>query len=171
MVDLTSWTRYFNHINYKCKCKNQLPWHCQPYALYVYAECVVWALRQCMFYIQHLYGDRHMRVKKKKNATVHAHTPPFKRPLQRYMLLHPIPAFCVLQCVIYGAVSMSKQAKANSPGESLQMHTASSPQCHTHSSASQHCTKLKPPKLSSFPRSTAAHGRQLLIWKCYGNKT
>lgn len=38
------------------------------------------------------------------------------------MLLHPIPAFCVLQRVIYGAVSVSKQAKANSPEESLQMH-------------------------------------------------
>lgn len=96
---------------------------------------------------------------------------PARRPLQQYMLLHPIPTFYILQCVIYGAVSMSKQAKANSPGESPQMHTESSPQCHTHSSASQRRTKLKPPKLSSFPWSTAAHGRQLLIWKCYGNKT
>lgn len=67
-----------------------------------------------------------------------------------YMLLHPIPAFCVLQCVIYGAVSVSKQAKANSPEESLQMHALSSPQCHTHSSPSQHCTKLKPSNSHHF---------------------
>lgn len=57
------------------------------------------------------------------HTRTHTHTPPSKRPLQQYMLVHPIPAFCVLQCVIYGAVSMSKQAKANSPGESPQMHT------------------------------------------------
>lgn len=67
-----------------------------------------------------------------------------------YMLLHPIPAFCVLQRVIYGAVSVSKQAKANSPEESLQMHALSSPQCHTRSSPSQHCTKLKPSNSRHF---------------------
>lgn len=84
----------------------------------------------------------------KKYVTIHVHIPPFKRPLLQYLLLHPIPAFYILQYVIYGAVSMSKQAKSNCPGESPQMHTASSPQCHTHSSASQHCTKLKPQTLT-----------------------
>lgn len=120
-------------------------------AMYVYVCtvlcCVDGALRRCMFYIQYLYGDRHMH---KKYVNIHVHIPPSKRPLQQYMLLHPIPAFYVLQCVIYGAVSMSKQAKANSPGESPQMHTASSPQCHTHSSASQHCTKLNLPNSHRF---------------------
>lgn len=71
------------------------------------------------------------------------------------MLLHPIPAFCVLQRVIYGAVSVSKQAKANSPEESLQMHALSSPQCHTRSSPSQHCSN---PQILAI--STAAHGCQ-----------
>lgn len=62
---------------------------------------------------------------------------PSKRPLQQYMLRSPIPTFYILQSVIYAAVSASKQAKANSPAESLQMHEESSPACHTHSSASQ----------------------------------
>lgn len=47
---------------------------------------------------------------------------PSKRPLQQNMLGSPIPTFYILQSVIYAAVSASKQAKANSPAESPQMH-------------------------------------------------
>lgn len=55
------------------------------------------------------------------------HTPSLQEALAAVHASAPIRAFYILQCVIYGAVSMSKQAKANSPGESPQMHTESSP--------------------------------------------
>lgn len=102
-----------------------------------------------MFYIQDLYRDRHMH---KINVTTHTHRriPHCTRPLQQYMLVHPIPAFCILQCVIYGPVSMSKQAKANSPGESPQMHTC---KFNTMSHIAQPLSagsKLQRPKLPSF---------------------
>lgn len=127
------------------------------------------ALRHCMFYTRLPCGDRHVH-QKKKSMWPYPH--PSERPLQQYMLLSPIPTFYVLQCVIYAAVSMSKQAKANSPAESPQMHTESSPRCHTHiAQPLSAARRLEPPKLPPFPRCAAAHGRQLLIWKCYENKT
>lgn len=84
---------------------------------------------------------------------------PSERPSQPYMLARPIPAFYILQRVIYGTVSMSKQAKANSPGESPQMHTESSPQCHTHSSASQRRHEAPSP-----PNSQRFHGPGRRTW-------
>lgn len=130
------------------------------YVLY----CADWALRQCMFYILYLFRDRHMH----QNMWLYMHIPlPSRSPCSSTCFCAP-SLHSAFQSVWFTVLSMNKQAKANSPGESSQMHTESSLQCHTHSLASQCCTKLK---LSSFPWFTAAHGRQLLIWKCYGNKT
>lgn len=130
---------------------NHILWH---YEIYVHRA--VLALRRCMFYIQNFCGDTRTR----KYATAHTPLPP-RGPCSSTCSCTPSYA---LQCLIYGAVSKSEWARALTV---LQMHTASSPQCHTHSSASQHWTNSQTPKLSSSPRSTALHGHQFLIWKCY----
>lgn len=111
--------------------------------------------------------DTCKKKEKKKKYVAHppANSPsptslsnPSKRPLQQYMLRSPIPTFYILQSVIYAAVSASKQAKANSPAESLQMHGESSPPCHTHSSASQRqAERGRAPRTCS--RSTAGPRR------------
>lgn len=75
---------YSNHINYKCKCKNQLSWHCQ-----LCMSTVDWALRQCMFYIQYLYGDRDMQ---KKYMRLYTHTPlPPRGPCSSTCFCTPSP--------------------------------------------------------------------------------
>lgn len=156
-ADNTTLTRYLKHINYE-------------YELYVGCTLLTrpWGTA-CSTHGCRVETDTCTK-KKKKSMWPYPH--PSERPLQQYMLLSPIPTFYVLQCVIYAAVSMSKQAKANSPTESPQMHTESSPRCHTHiAQPLSAARRLEPPKLSPFPRCTAAHGRQLLIWKCYENKT
>lgn len=61
-----------------------------------------------------LHRDTVRRHVQKNPKPMWLYTHPSKRPLQQYMLLSPIPAFYILQCVIYGAVSMSKEAKASS---------------------------------------------------------
>lgn len=134
-TDNTTLTRYLKHINYE-------------YELYM--DCTLltrpWGTA-CSTHCCRVETDTCTKKKRKKKS-MWPYPHPSQRPLQQYMLLSPIPTFYVLQCVIYAAVSMSKQAKANSPAESPQMHTESSPPCHTHthSSASQRSEKARAPQ-------------------------
>lgn len=66
-----------------------------------------------------------------KEICAYADIPPSKRPLQQDMILYSMPAFCAVQSVIYGAASISKQAKPNSPPESLQMNSKFTTMSHT----------------------------------------